>query len=251
MTLATEVKKCGIYIFVSTLCIFTAAPMDNNLAVASDPPVSQTMAEAPKAVVAERAFTFDEVLEGEVVTHAFIIENQGTAWLKVRDVHTSCGCTMAQRPEAIAPGTSGQILVKGDTNGYGGGFFNKTITVTTNDAIQPRIRLRLNGPVAVFARIEPSRISLLGEAGEDLQAETSISPDPRYPFHIVKIIPDAPLADKIDAYMEQRKGSYSIVVRNRMAQPGQYRGRIVLKTDSARRPQLTLFVIGRITAQSN
>lgn len=243
-------KKREIIIFVSSLCIFTIAPVGIKLAVASDPPVSQTMVEAPIAVVAERDFTFDEVLEGEVVTHAFIIENQGTASLRVLDVHTSCGCTTAQRPDSIAPGTSAQIVVKGDTHGYGGGIFNKTITVSTNDAIQPRIRLQLKGPVAVFARIEPGRISLLGEVGEDLQATTSIAPEPRYPFHIVKIIPDACLADKIEVHMEPSKGSYSIVVRNRMAQPGQYRGRIVLITDSVLRPHLTLFVIGRITAKS-
>ncbi|MBT8341200.1 MAG: DUF1573 domain-containing protein [Desulfatitalea sp.] len=206
----------------------------------------QAQSGTPKAVVAQKAFTFDEVLEGEMVTHAFLIENQGTAPLKVLDVHTSCGCTTAQRPGVIAPGAQDEIVVKGNTNGYGGRIFHKIIMVSTNDSLQPRIELQLSGPAVQFARIEPNHIVLRGRKDEALQAEATITSNPKYPFRISSTKIDNHLAENIDVHMEQRKGIYHIIISNRRSERGSYRGRIMLKTDNAARPVLSLFVQGRI-----
>ncbi|BBO89574.1 DUF1573 domain-containing protein [Desulfosarcina ovata] len=197
----------------------------------------------------EKTFTFDSVLEGMAVTHAFVIENHGTAPLKVLKVRTSCGCTTAQRPNAIAPGSSGELVVNGNTGGYGGTHFNKSITVYTNDPVAPQIRLWIKGPVAEFAHIVPLKIVLRGTPDDAIQAQATITPNPDHPFRILEIVPDVRIADNIDVRMERQGADYRIAINNRMTTPGQYRGRVMIRTDSALRPQLTIYVIGQINAK--
>lgn len=230
-------------IFISIAALLFSETKDSNAAGTNE---NQIQSGTPKAVFVEKAFSFNEVLEGEMVTHAFLIENQGTASLKVLDVRTSCGCTTAKRPGIIAPGAQDRIVVKGNTNGYGGRVFHKTITVSTNDPRQPKIRLQLSGPVVQFAHIEPRHIVLRGRKDETVQAEAMITPNPKYPFRISSTEIDDQLAGKIGVQMEQRKGIYHIIVSNRKPVQGDYRGRIMLKTDSATRPKLFLYVRGHI-----
>lgn len=240
----------SLVLFIFCLCLGTGAIQESDRPLAADLPIGLSPANVPKAVVVDNAFVFDEVLDGEIVSHAYVIENHGAAPLEILDVHTSCGCTTAKPPRAIASGTSGQIEVRGDTRGYGGGVFEKTITVFTNDPLSPRLRLTLKGPVGWFARIEPSRIILRGEAGAPLKAQATITTNPEYPFRILEIVADDRLADKIEVQRNRRDGQYLITVRNRLNIPGQYRGRLTIKTDSSLRPQLTLYVLGQVMAKS-
>lgn len=207
-------------------------------------------AKAPKAVVTQTDFDFGKVLEGEPVNHGYTFSNQGNAPLKIVDVRTSCGCTTAKRPQSIAPGASDQIVVQGNTNGYGGRAFNKTITVTTDDPAQPSITLRLAGRVASFARIEPNHILISGREGDALQAQATITPEADYPFKIVKTTLDQSLSEKIQVTLSEQKGVYHLHVRNLIEKPGNYRGNILLATDSSVRPQLSLFVSGRIVPKA-
>lgn len=218
-------------------------------AATTDLPLAQSTADAPRVVVPERVFSFNGVVEGEIVTHAYTVENQGDRPLHFLDVRTSCGCTTARPPAPIDPGSSGQIVVSGDTDGYGGATFHMTVTVLTDDPIEPQIELELKGPVVKFATIEPARITLAGKCGEPVVIQAVITPNPDHPFRIADAIPDDRLADVIDVHLDrQPDGVYRIAVHNRLTTPGQYRGRIVLRTDSRLRPQLYLYVIGRIDA---
>ncbi len=230
-------------IFICAATISFSAATSPALAAAVG---NQAQSSTPKAVVAQKAFTFNEVLEGEMVTHAYLIENQGSAPLKVLAVRTSCGCTTAKRPGTIAPGARDQVVVKGNTNGYGGRVFHKIIMVSTNDPLQPRIELQLSGSVAQFARIEPSHIVLRGRKDEKLQAEATITPNPKYPFHISSTVIDQRLAEKVAVQMQQREGIYHLIISNLKSARGDYRGRIMLKTDSTVRPELALYVQGHI-----
>jgi hypothetical protein len=217
-------------------------------AIASDQALPQTETNAPQAVVNEKTYSFKEALEGDVVSHAFSIANTGKTPLKIIDVRTSCGCTTAKRPEEISPGAQDVIVVQARTAGFGGHHFKKHIRVETNDPKQKRIVLTIQGQVTRFANIEPRRIALLGRTEETLQAKATITPESKYPFHIVEIVSDDALSGKISVRMEQQKGIYLVIVNNLMTRPGKYSGRILLKTDNPRRPELTLYVIGRITS---
>ena len=229
------------------ICLSTPSFAKDKDQATGDQGRAQKTAGVPKAVVTDNAYTFNEVIEGEVITHDYLIENKGNAPLKITDVRTSCGCTTAKRPETIAPGAQDRIVVKGNTRGYGGGKFNKTIRVFTNDPKQSEIQLKLSGPVAFFARIEPPYIFLQGGKEEVVQAEATITQNPKHPFHITTTELDHRLDGKIDVRLEQQKDdSYHIKVRNLATTPVSYHGRIIFKTDNPSHPELYMYMRGKI-----
>ena len=75
----------------------------------------------------------------------FKFKNVGKAPLVIKNIKSSCGCTVPKKPtEPIMPGDSGEIEVKYATNKPGG--FSKMITIYSN-ASEPMKRLRIKGIV--------------------------------------------------------------------------------------------------------
>ena len=76
----------------------------------------------------------------------FIFSNTGNAPLIIKNVQSSCGCTVPKKPKGpIAPGESNEIIVLYDTNRQGP--FRKTITITTNVKVNPVLALKIKGIV--------------------------------------------------------------------------------------------------------
>ena len=80
-------------------------------------------------------------------TRVFTFINNGNAPLIIKNVQSSCGCTIPKKPEApIDPGKKGEILVRYDTNRIG--MFSKSIIVTSNANSNPIVTLKISGIVA-------------------------------------------------------------------------------------------------------
>jgi len=78
-------------------------------------------------------------------TSIFTFTNKGQKPLVLSNVRASCGCTVPEWPkQPVAPGESGEIKVKYNTNIAGN--FNKTITVSSN-AVNSTVTLRVRGNV--------------------------------------------------------------------------------------------------------
>ena len=76
----------------------------------------------------------------------FSFENSGNQYLIIKNVQSSCGCTIPKKPDGpIAPGKKSEIVVRYDTNRPGP--FRKTITVTTNVEENPIVALKIKGTV--------------------------------------------------------------------------------------------------------
>lgn len=108
-------------------------------------------------------FEFGEASSGKIVDIAFEFENTGDEVLLVKNVIPSCGCTTAAlEKKEYQPGEKGTISGKFNTSGYNGRVV-KTITVTSNDPVNPEIRLALSGTVVVkdFAQadVKPGQIA--------------------------------------------------------------------------------------------
>ena len=74
---------------------------------------------------------FGTIDQGTNVEHRFTFTNTGEAPLVIVDAKSSCGCTVPEKPEApIAPGDTGELLVK--FNGSGKNQVSKTVTITAN-----------------------------------------------------------------------------------------------------------------------
>lgn len=78
------------------------------------------------------AHDFGTIEKGTPVEKVFTFKNTGDAPLVITNASSSCGCTIPEYPEnePIAPGESGEILVK--FNGSGMNEVNKTVRLITN-----------------------------------------------------------------------------------------------------------------------
>ncbi|MDO6492151.1 MAG: DUF1573 domain-containing protein [Cellulophaga sp.] len=79
-------------------------------------------------------FDFGTITQGTPQQTVFTFTNTGTAPLIITDAKSTCGCTIPEYPKnkAIAPGESGELLVK--FNGSGQNQVTKAVTVTANTA---------------------------------------------------------------------------------------------------------------------
>ena len=77
-------------------------------------------------------YDFGTIVQGTPQETVFTFTNTGDAPLIITDARSSCGCTVPQYPKntPIAPGETGELLVK--FNGSGKSQVTKTVTVTAN-----------------------------------------------------------------------------------------------------------------------
>ncbi len=88
----------------------------------------------------------------------FEFTNIGNQPLIITRVQSSCGCTIAKKPEKpIMPGEKGKITVSYATNRLGG--FHKSITVFSNAKIKLK-RLQIKGYVATKLLLEKEKSML-------------------------------------------------------------------------------------------
>jgi len=91
----------------------------------------------------------------------FTFTNTGDAELKIKNVRSTCGCTVAQLSKKnYAPGESGTIKVV-YTSTARAASINKVIYVTSNDKTRPRVGLTLKGKTVLPVRHTPTSMKLL------------------------------------------------------------------------------------------
>ncbi len=102
---------------------------DENVAEAADRDAES--GKFPKMDFEETDFDFGTIEGGVPVEHVFKFKNNGEAPLVIVNATSSCGCTVPEYPkEPIAPGATGELLVK--YNASGANAVSKTVTVVAN-----------------------------------------------------------------------------------------------------------------------
>jgi len=135
--------------------------------------------EYPRISFSETAFDFGEMYQNEAVTHFFTLRNNGTALLKIEKVKSTCGCTAAM-PEAteIPPGGETKLKIT-FRSGTMQGRVTKHVYVDSNDPVESRVTLTVEGQVKVEVEISPSGIYVgrlgLGEIAERTVEITPVS----------------------------------------------------------------------------
>ncbi|MDB4067269.1 DUF1573 domain-containing protein [Flavobacteriaceae bacterium] len=120
---------------ITTFCLFLAFSYNG---------FSQTV--GPKIEFQSSVVDYGEIVKGSDGIRIFTFVNSGDMPLEITKVYSSCGCTIPKKPEApIAPGESGEIQVKYDTNRVGP--IRKTITVNSNASETPIVSLKIKGTV--------------------------------------------------------------------------------------------------------
>lgn len=100
---------------------------------AAVPALSEEDIKNPTTVeMIDSVFNFGTAKEGEIVEFSYRFKNTGSNPLVVANVSASCGCTVADKPEApVRPGDIGYIKVKFNSDKRPGEA-HKTISVLSN-----------------------------------------------------------------------------------------------------------------------
>jgi hypothetical protein len=98
---------------------------------------------------------YGKVNKGSNGERTFVFTNVGDAPLIIKNVRSTCGCTIPKKPEQpIMPGEKGEIKVSYDTNRVGG--FSKSINIFSN-AKNPRKVIRIKGIVNTGVSMEKEK----------------------------------------------------------------------------------------------
>jgi len=104
----------------------------------------------PSIVVVDPVYDFGVVVEGDAVTHTFIIENRGDEPLRITNVVAGCGCTTTSLlVSVLEPGRGVRLGVDLSTSGYAGLQISKNVYIKSNDPDKPQIALTIKGTVVV------------------------------------------------------------------------------------------------------
>ncbi len=112
----------------------------------------------PLVFVENRNIELNSVLEGDTVPLSWRLENRGAADLIISRTAATCGCTvvsLSEEEKVIKPG--GAIDLKAQFNSTGRfGDQNKAISVYSNDALTPELKLTFHAKVEMLYLADPS-----------------------------------------------------------------------------------------------
>ena len=105
--------------------------IEDNVAVASAR--DQVQKKLPVMQFNKREHDFGNIVSGTPQQTVFTFTNTGDAPLIITNAESTCGCTVPEYPrDPIAPGQTGELLVK--FNGTGKNQVTKQVTITANTA---------------------------------------------------------------------------------------------------------------------
>lgn len=120
-----------ISVFTFSSCKDNAADKVNEENVATAEARDAESGKFPVMTFEKSQHDFGTIDQGTNVEHVFKFTNTGEAPLMIVNAKSSCGCTVPEyTKEPVAPGDSGELLVK--FNGSGQNQVSKTVTITTN-----------------------------------------------------------------------------------------------------------------------
>ncbi|RCS27107.1 DUF1573 domain-containing protein [Polaribacter sp. WD7] len=104
---------------------------------------------------------YGKIAKGDNGERIFIFTNTGNQPLIIKNIQSSCGCTVPKKPEQpIMPGEKGEIKVSYDTTRIGG--FSKAITIFSN-AKNSRKVIKIKGYVEKAISLDKKK-SLLSDS---------------------------------------------------------------------------------------
>ena len=94
------------------------------------------------------AFDFGNVLPEKTLERDITLRNVGDAELVVKNVSTTCNCTVVDGSYAakLAPGASSSMRVRITTPAYEGRT-EQTVSIDTNDSERPRVEVKVSATV--------------------------------------------------------------------------------------------------------
>ena len=194
-------------------------------------------------------YEFDPALQGDIVKHDFILENESDTTLELRDVEGCCGCFVEGYTQQIPPDMSGVISAVLLTDSRGGEIIDGKIRARTNDPSRPEITIDILMAVKEFADLNPYRIWLKGSPNEAIVEKCTVIPNENYPFNITGIKTRKGVWFDYSYREIEKNGrkAFEITVKNTRDKPGPYQDVLYVQTDHSARPEFKIRIEGRIS----
>ncbi len=205
------------------------------------PSVSELPAVTPEAQVSgarilspEPVYDFGEVDSEEKVEHAFVIRNVGTDQLEIRNVRTSCGCTVAQPDKkSLAPGEETKVSATLSLKGRQGAQ-TKTITIESNDPENPTYKLEFKGTAVAAITVEPRMVNFGRIPDNESKSETiriwSTKPDLAFKVESVEVLGSEQVKAELKEVQKGKEYALHVALASPL-NPGNLNARVTLKTD--------------------
>ncbi len=143
--------------------------------------------QSPQPTTPEERFEFGEVMSGTVVEHDFVLKNQGSAPLLIREVRMTPPLLVTQMPREVAAGAEDRIHLKLDTANLAGKF-EGTIWVVFDGPAKPQAVLTVAGTIAPTIVLSPMRAFFVaGQRGRGGRAAIEIVNREAAPLALGKI----------------------------------------------------------------
>jgi hypothetical protein len=200
-------------------------------------------APTPRLVCDQPVHDFGEAVTDTVVTHAFVIRNEGRLSARIRDIKASCGCTRAFiESKTIAAGETRMVEVElnlrnrfGDQAQY--------IVVESDDPVNPTLMLTLKGRVRRELEIYPSTV-LLGRLAPGAAVTRTVQVTSARPLVITRVESDHPALKATVTDMDKGQ-SFQLEIQVLAPQvAGPLLGYVRLHTDHPRYPVVRVTVSG-------
>lgn len=153
---------------------------------------------------------------------------------------------VASFDKAIPPGQEGKVTLKVFTKNKKGKFRHGA-TIWSDDPQMPTTKISISGFVKQYLSVEPStRLRLRGYYGDNIKKKVTITSLDEHPLKITDITSD--IEDKIDYKLKtiQKNKKYSLEIKTRSGIKDSFRGKVVLKTNHQKKPEIELSVMGKL-----
>jgi len=195
------------------------------------------------------SFDFGNIYRGQKVTHLFTIKNSGKDTLVIRDVSASCGCTAAMTSQSvIPPASTAKLSVTFNSEGYGGQT-HKTVTVISNDPVNPSRQVSITANVLTVLEPDPSYLYIQRATVDSVTSSViKLTNTTAKPVRILSA--EANLAEvRVEPTKKilKPKEQADLLVSYKPSKVGPAYGEIVLKTDFQPQPTVSI----RLTANAH
>ena len=177
------------------ILLLTMALLSPPAHAADTPPAASTDAR-PKLEVPQAVFDAGTMYRSkEKLEHVFVIQNSGTADLKILSARPGCGCTVTKFDELVKPGSEGKVAASVDVSHFSGPI-EKSVDVETNDPSQPHIKLSIKANIKTYFDVRPmEQIRFTVSRGSSDTKELTITPTYEKPLRLL-----APRIKNTDAF---------------------------------------------------
>ena len=157
---------------------------------------------------------------------------------------------VASFDKAISPGQEGKVTLKVNTKNRKGKL-NQSATIFSNDPQKPTTKISISGLIKQFISVEPNtRVLLQGYYGDKIVKKVTITSPEERPLKITGITTD--IEDKIKYMLKtiEKEKEYSLEIKTRSGIKESFRGKVVLKTNTKEKPEIELFVTGKLQKEA-